>query len=135
MTKDSPYCEAPNIGYEYDLIYIHSNDLAECIGSESTGPYYIIENNEIVGSNKDSGYLQESINKTKLNHLQLIHIGKLRVNKVNKWGSHKYGFYYAIEGIPVLFEFPIYESDNTIIWDKYIKELIKKYNWVNHLNI
>jgi len=134
MTKDCPYNYAPTINYEYDLIYIHSTDLAECIGSESTGPYYIVENNEIVGSNKDRLYLQESIDKSKLIHLEVIHIGKLQVTKINKWGSHKSGFSFAIAGIPILFETPIYKSENINIWNNYVNNLIDKYNWHNHLH-
>ncbi len=134
MTKKCPYNERPDIGYKYDLIYIHSSDLAECIGSESTGQYYIIENNIIVGSNKTGGILQNCINKSTISFLQLIHIGNLRVTKINKWGSHKYGFEFAIVGEAELFDEPIYNGENIDIWNKYVNELITKYNWKPHLH-
>jgi hypothetical protein len=67
--------------------------------------------------------------------MKLIHIGKLRVTKINKWGSHKYGFAFAIVGEPELFEEPIYESDNVDIWNSYVKELITKYNWEKNLRL
>ena len=140
MTKKCPYDEKPEIGYTYDLIYIHSECLAECIGSEGTGEYYIIENNEIIGSNKilergySKGILQNSIDKSSIPYLTLIHIGKLRVSKINKWGSHKYGFEFAIVGEPELFDKPIYDGENVDIWNRYINELITKYNWKPHLH-
>lgn len=133
MTKSCPYDERPDIGYKYDLIYIHSSDLAECIGSESTGSFYIIENNKIIGSNKTGGSLQKCINRSTISFLQLIHIGKLRVTKTNKWGSHKYGFDFAIVGEPELFDEPIYNGENIDIWNKYVNELITEYRWKPHL--
>ena len=140
MTKKCPYDEKPEIGYTYDLIYIRSEDLAECIGSEGTGEYYIIENNEIIGSNKilqigySKGILQNSIDKSSIPYLTLIHIGKLRVSKINKWGSNKYGFEFAIVGEPELFDKPICDGENIDIWNKYKNELVTKYKLKPHLD-
>jgi hypothetical protein len=139
MTKKCPYEEAPNLGHQYDLIYINSKDLAECIGNESTGCYYIIDNDEIIGSNKilENGYASDIINniidKSSIPFMKIVHIGKLRVVKINKWGSHKFGFEFAIIGEAELFQEPIYESKNLNLWNDYVKGLISKYNWEKHL--
>jgi hypothetical protein len=133
MTGNCPYDERPDIGYKYDLIYIHSNDLAECIGSESTGSFYIIKDNKIVGSNKCGGTLQKTITWSTIPFLQLIHIGNLRVTKINKWGSHKNGFEYSIEGESELFDDPAYDGEQVGIWKKYVDDLIEKFQWTPHL--
>jgi hypothetical protein len=136
MRKKCPYEEAPPIGYEYDLVYIHSGDFSECVGNEGTGLFHIIENDEIVGTVKGICYgsLQTIINTTSLKLMQLVHIGKLSVTKINKWGSHEFGFDYSIVGKPVLFDVPIYDSENTIKWNYNIKCLIDKYGWVKHIS-
>ena len=42
----------PNIGHCYNLVYIKSNNLAECLGNESTGEYYIYDDDDMMGSEK-----------------------------------------------------------------------------------
>ena len=134
MCKKCPYEEAPHIGYEYDLVYIHSGDFSECVGNEGTGLLHIIENDEIVGTVKGFCYdLEKIIDKSSLKLMQLVHIGKLSVSKINKWGSYKFGFNYSIVGKPVLFDIPIYESENTIKWNNNIKCLVDKYGWEKHI--
>tara|TARA_B100001564_G_C20584360_1_gene644754 strand:+ start:494 stop:901 length:408 start_codon:yes stop_codon:yes gene_type:complete len=133
MIEKCPYDEKPDIGYKYDLIYIHSHDLTECIGSESTGPFYIMKDNRIVGSDKDGGAPPKTIKLSPIPFLQLIHIGKLRVTKTNKWGSHKFGFEYSVVGESELFDDPIYDGEQVEIWKKYVDDLIVRYHWMPHL--
>ena len=137
MCNKCPYNEAPSLDYKYDFVFINSETLADCIGNESTGQYYIIQNDEIVGSNKNETSnlpfkitLKSDIEKYNLNNFQIVHIGKIKIGKLVKWTQNGKLYEYSIHGIPELFETPIYESENINIWNKYILSLRNKYTWV-----
>ena len=136
MIRKCSFDERPPIGYKYDLIYIRSNDLAECIGPVFNGAFnpsfYIMRDNKIVGSNTSGGTLQ-TVTRHPISFLQLIHLGKLRVTKVHKWGGHNHGFEYSCEGQPELFDDPIYDGEQVEIWKKHVDDLIIENRWMPYL--
>ena len=99
MTGTCPAKEKPPLGFLYDFAYISDNDFAEYIGNETTGCFYILENGKIVGSNK-TGRVKVPSSPV------ILHLGKLKVTKLNLWTSGGGEYYYAIVGVPELFDIP-----------------------------
>ena len=128
-----PYEQAPPLGYEYDLFFIKSNELAECLGSESTGEYYLVKEEDIVASNKFEWKEEPSHDPNQYSLLQVVHIGKLVVTKVHKWKNHYYSYatnyQYSIVGDFKLFDKPIVDSALVTIINDKVKGLIDKYHW------
>ena len=119
----------PNIGHKYTLVYIKGKDLAECLGNESTGEYYICENKKIIGQIKgDLDYNEKIDTKGSFAKLELstvIKVGMFEVKRIILWGLNKSKF--SIHGLPIISELCF--DEDTIKIQEDINILITKYNW------
>lgn len=129
----------PKLGYKYTLVFIRGYNLAECLGNEATGEFYIYDGGIMVGSNKNSSdrnclrkYRMVTM-KNELDELKLsdpVKIGYFEVKKITVWGRGRK--YYSIHGSPI---FTVLSHDHdTEKFQQNLDKKINKYGWADYIN-
>ena len=129
------FWDNPKLGHCYNLVYIRGKNLAECLGTEMTGEYYIYDNYEMLGSEKLTNYRMEGYINNQLEEqickVDFTKVSKVGLFEVKKVYKSKYGN--AIHGIPIFNENIIYD-EQTDIWQKQLEDKIKNYSWNDYIN-
>jgi hypothetical protein len=132
MNGNNSISNKPNIGHCYNLVYIKGNNLAEYLGNESTGSYYIYDDNDMMGSEKGGGmekFINEQL-KEQINEVDFTKVTKVGLFEVKKIWENKVVF--SVHGTPIFNENIIYDFQ-TNIWQNKLDNLIKKCKWTDYI--
>ena len=131
MNGNDSISNKPNIGHCYNLVYIKGNNLAECLGNESTGEYYIYNDDDMMGSEKGGMeyYINEQL-KEQINKVDFTKVTKVGLFEVKKIWENKVVF--SVHGTPIFNKNIIYD-EQTNIWQNKLDNKIKKYEWTDYI--
>jgi len=129
VVGDAHISNKPKIGDTYTLVFIKGNNLAECLGNESTSEYHIYENGKLFGNLKAGPNLKDTEIKNQVEELDLskiVKVGLFKVTKIIPWGKGNQWF--SLDGEPILFD-KILCDDETDIWQIELDLKIEEYKW------